>query len=231
MTLHLKGLLTTTEVAEARALLLAPEAPWVDGRTSAGAQAVQQKNNQQLAQDSVSTGTLREMVLAALRRDPVVLSAALPRRIFNPLFNRYGGMANHYGPHVDSAVMHSSASGEWVRSDLSCTVFLSHPDEYDGGELVVHGGPGEPSRQIKLPAGDAVLYPGTSVHEVMPVTRGERLASFFWIESMVRSPEQRALLFEMDMSLLTLRQRHGESAEARALTGTYHNLLRMWAST
>jgi len=231
MTLHLKGLLTPNEVTQARALLLAPDAPWVDGRASAGAQAVQQKNNLQLAQESTHAATLRDMVLSALRRDPVVLSAALPRRIFNPLFNRYGDEANHYGPHVDGAVMHSASSGEWVRSDLSCTVFLSDPGDYDGGELVVHGSPGEPSRQLKLPAGDAVLYPGTSVHEVMPVTRGERLASFFWIESMVRSHEQRVLLFEMDMSLLTLRQRHGESAEARALTGTYHNQLRMWANT
>ncbi|WP_028603218.1 Fe2+-dependent dioxygenase [Ottowia thiooxydans] len=231
MLLHLKGLLTPDEVAQARALLLAPDTPWIDGRTSAGAQAVQQKNNQQLAQESSCARALGEMVLGALRRDPVMLSAALPRRIFNPLFNRYSGDANHYGPHVDGAVMHSSASGEWVRSDLSCTVFFCDPVDYEGGELVVHGGPGEPSREVKLPAGDAVLYLGTSVHEVRPVTRGERLASFLWIESMVRSPEQRALLFDMDMSLLALRQRHGETAEARALTGTYHNLLRMWANT
>ena len=127
--------------------------------------------------------------------------------------------------------MHSAATGEWVRSDLSCTVFFTDPSEYEGGELVVHGAPGESAREVKLPAGDAVLYLGTSVHEVRPVTRGERLASFLWIESMVRSPEQRALLFEMDMSLLAMRQRHGETAEARALTGTYHNLLRMWANT
>ncbi|MBY4594683.1 Fe2+-dependent dioxygenase [bacterium BD-1] len=231
MLLHLKGLLTTTEVDQARALLRAPDTPWVDGRASAGGQAVQQKNNLQLAQESACAATLREMVLGALRRDPVVLSAALPRRIFNPLFNRYGGDANHYGPHVDGAVMHSAATGEWVRSDLSCTVFFCDPADYDGGELVVHGAPGEPSRQVKLPAGDAVLYLGTSVHEVLPVTRGERIASFLWIESMVRSPEQRALLFDMDMSLLALRKRHGETAEARALTGTYHNLLRMWATT
>ncbi|MET4578803.1 Fe2+-dependent dioxygenase [Ottowia thiooxydans] len=231
MLLHLKGLLSTAEVSQARSLLMAPEAPWVDGRTSAGAQAVQQKNNLQLAQESPSAHALRELVLNALRQDPVVLSAALPRRIFNPLFNRYSGEANHYGPHVDGAVMHSAATGEWIRSDLSCTVFFSDPSEYEGGELVVHGAPGEPSREVKLPAGDAVLYLGTSVHEVRPVTRGERLASFLWIESMVRSPEQRALLFEMDMSLLAMRQRHGETAEARALTGTYHNLLRMWANT
>ena len=231
MLLQLKNLLTNAELAQARALLLAPDAPWIDGRRSAGEQAVQQKSNLQLAQGSASASALRDLVLGALRREPLVLSAALPRKIFNPLFNRYGGDANHYGPHVDGAVMHSAASGEWVRSDLSCTVFFSDPADYDGGELVVHGGPGEPPRHVKLPAGDAVLYLGTSVHEVTPVTRGERLASFFWIESMVRSPEQRALLFDMDLSLLALRQRHGESAEATRLTGVYHNLLRQWAST
>lgn len=229
MLIHLKNLLSTDEVAHARRLLLADDAPWVDGARSAGGQAVQRKSNRQLAQDSPSAATLRELVLAALRRDPVFFSAALPRRIFNPLFNRYEGAANHYGQHVDGAVLHSQTSGEWVRSDLSCTVFLAEPDEYDGGELVVHDTFGQ--QAVKLPAGDAVLYPGTSVHEVRPVTRGARIASFLWIESMVRGQEQRRLLFEMDMALLALRQRHGETDEAIRLTGTYHNLLRMWAST
>lgn len=229
MLIHLKNLLSTDEVAHARRLLLADDAPWVDGARSAGGQAVQRKSNRQLAQDSPSAATLRELVLAALRRDPVFFSAALPRRIFNPLFNRYEGAANHYGQHVDGAVLHSQTSGEWVRSDLSCTVFLTEPDDYDGGELVVHDTFGQ--QAVKLPAGDAVLYPGTSVHEVRPVTRGARIASFLWIESMVRGQEQRRLLFEMDMALLALRQRHGETDEAIRLTGTYHNLLRMWAST
>ena len=231
MLLHLKKLLTDDELRRARDLLQAPDAPWTDGRGSAGEQAVQQKNNRQLAQASASAATLRTLVLGALQRDPLVLSAALPRKIFNPLFNRYGGTANHYGPHVDGAVMHSTATGEWVRSDLSCTVFFSEPADYDGGELVVQGAAGEPARHVKLPAGDAVLYLASSVHEVTPVTRGERLASFFWIESMVRSPEQRALLFDMDMTLLALRQQYGESDAATRLTGTYHNLLRMWANT
>lgn len=229
MLIHLKNLLSADEVAHARRLLLADDAPWVDGARSAGGQAVQRKSNRQLAQDSPSAATLRELVLAALRRDPVFFSAALPRRIFNPLFNRYEGAANHYGQHVDGAVLHSQTSGEWVRSDLSCTVFLTEPDDYDGGELVVHDTFGQ--QAVKLPAGDAVLYPGTSVHEVRPVTRGARIASFLWIESMVRGQEQRRLLFEMDMALLALRQRHGETDEAIRLTGTYHNLLRMWAST
>ncbi len=227
--LHLKNLLTADEVAQARALLQADDAPWIDGRRSAGEQAVQHKNNQQLAQDSASAATLRALVLAALQRDALLLSAALPRKIFNPLFNRYGGDANHYGAHVDGAVLHSRASGEWVRSDLSCTLFLSEPHEYDGGELLLHDS--FCPQRLKLPAGDAVLYPSTRVHEVLPVTRGVRIASFFWIESMVRSDEQRRLLFDMDMALLALRQRHGDSAETTRLTGTYHNLLRMWAST
>ena len=229
MLIHLKNLLTADEVAQARRLLLADDAPWVDGARSAGGQAVQRKSNRQLAQDSASAATLRELILAALRRDPVFFSAALPRKIFNPLFNRYEGAANHYGQHVDGAVMHSQTTGEWVRSDVSCTVFLAEPDDYDGGELVVHDTYGQ--QAVKLPAGDAVLYPGSSVHEVRPVTRGARIASFLWIESMVRGQEQRRLLFEMDMALLALRQRHGETDEAIRLTGTYHNLLRMWAST
>ena len=229
MLIHLKNLLSADEVAHARRLLLADDAPWVDGARRAGGQAVQRKSNRQLAQDSPSAATLRELVLAALRRDPVFFSAALPRKIFNPLFNRYEGDANHYGQHVDGAVLHSRASGEWVRSDVSCTVFLADPEDYDGGELVVHDTFGQ--QAVKLPAGDAVLYPGTSVHEVRPVTRGARIASFLWVESMVRGQEQRRLLFEMDMALLALRQRHGETDEAIRLTGTYHNLLRMWAST
>ena len=229
MPIHLKNLLTPEELAQARALLTAEGAPWIDGRRSAGAQAAQVKNNRQLAQDWPGAGTLRALVRAALQRDALFLSAALPRRIFNPLFNRYEGAANHYGAHVDNAVLHAREPEQQVRADLSCTLFLAAPEDYEGGELVVHGTWGP--QAVKLPAGDAVLYPSTAVHEVRPVTRGARLASFFWVESMVRSSEQRRLLFELDMALLQLRQRHGESPETTRLTGTYHNLLRMWAST
>ena len=228
MLLQLKQLLTAEEVAQARQLL-GDDAPWLDGRVSAGSQARTRKCNQQLAQDTPASRQLQGLVRQALQREPLFLSAALPRRIFNPLFNRYGGDTNAFGPHVDGAVMHSASTGEWVRSDISCTVFLSDPQDYDGGELCVQDTYG--SRGVKLAAGDAVLYPGTSVHEVTPVTRGARLASFFWIESMVRSDEQRRTLFELDMNLLRLRQRHGESAETIALSGVYHNLLRQWAST
>lgn len=228
MLLHLKQLLTPDEVRTAQALL-GDDAPWVDGRSSAGTQAVTQKNNLQLAQDSAASRQLQALVLAALQRDPLFFSATLPRKIFNPLFNRYSGAANFYGAHVDGAVLHSSASVEWVRSDISCTVFLADPGSYDGGELTIHDSYGE--QRVKLPAGDAVIYPGTSVHRVAPVTRGARIASFFWIESMVRHDEQRRLLFDLDMNLLKLRQQHGESPETTALTGVYHNLLRQWANT
>lgn len=227
MLLHLKNLLTADEVAQARGLL-GDDAPWVDGRTSAGAQALAHKRNEQLAQTSDAAGALRPLVLAALQRDALFFSAALPRKIFNPLFNRYCGESNFYGAHVDGAVLRSQATGEWVRSDLSCTVFLSDPQEYDGGELLIATPAGE--QRVKLPAGDAMLYPGSTVHQVTPVTRGARIASFFWVQSMVRSTEQRELLFAMDMDLLRLRQRVGEGdAAVVGLTGSYHNLLRMWA--
>ncbi|TSE34468.1 Fe2+-dependent dioxygenase [Tepidimonas charontis] len=229
MLLHLKRILTPDEVRHARALLMADDAPWIDGRHSAGAQAREVKRNEQLAQDSAPAAELRALVLRALQREPLFFSATLPRKIYNPLFNRYHPDAPAYGAHIDGAVLHSHADGQWVRTDVSCTVFLSEPDEYDGGELTIEDTFGV--QRIKLPAGDAVLYPSTSVHAVTPVTRGTRLASFLWIESMVRSDERRRLLFELDMNLLKLRQRWGETAESTALTGIYHNLLRQWAST
>lgn len=228
MFLQLKNILTPQEVQTARALLQAPAAPWRDGRSSAGGQALAHKRNQQLAQDSPEAAQLRALVLAALQRDALFFSAALPKRIFNPLFNRYGGDSNFYGDHVDGAVLRSHYPEQWVRSDLSCTIFLADPDEYEGGELLIREAQGE--RAIKLPAGDMVLYPSSTVHQVAPVTCGARIASFFWVESMVRSLEQRQLLFQMDMNLLRLRADVGETAPAVVgLTGTYHNLLRMWA--
>lgn len=227
MLIHLKNVLTPEELRQARAILDA--ASWLDGRATAGTQAVQAKNNEQLPQTSEAARSLQALVLQALNRHAIFFSAALPKKIFNPLFNRYGGDANHYGKHIDGAVMHSRSNDQRVRSDVSCTLFLADPDEYDGGELAIDDTYG--SQRVKLPAGDMVLYPGTSLHEVLPVTRGHRLASFFWVESMVRSDEQRRLLFDLDMNLLRLRQQHGECAETTALTGTYHNLLRMWADT
>ncbi|MFV0680574.1 Fe2+-dependent dioxygenase [Ottowia sp.] len=229
MLLTLPQLLAPEEVAHIRARLLAPEAIWHDGARSAGSQAVTFKHNQQLAQNCPVLPELQALVLDALGRDPLVFSAALPKKIFNPLFNRYSDSGQHYGAHIDGAVLHSQRPDQWVRTDLSCTVFLAEPDSYDGGELVIQDTLG--TQSIKLAAGDAVLYPGNRLHEVTPVTRGERLASFFWIESMVRSEEQRHLLFDMDMALLKLRQRHGESDETLRLSDTYHRLLRLWADT
>lgn len=229
MFLHIPHILDAEELATARRLL-GPDAPWLDGRSSAGAQALAQKNNAQLAQTSPQAQQLRTLVLSALQRAPLFFSAALPQKIFNPLFNRYSGESNFYGPHIDGAVLHSQATGQWVRSDISCTLFLSAPDEYEGGELLIQQAQGE--RRIKLPAGDLILYPGSTVHQVTPVTRGVRLASFFWVQSMVRSTTQRELLYDMDMHLLALRQSLGENdPSVIGLTGTYHNLLRLWADT
>ena len=231
MFLHLKNILTLDEIHTARALLDADDAPWVDGRSSAGGQALAHKRNEQLSQDSAPSQQLRALVLAALQRDALFFSAALPKKIFNPLFNRYSGESNFYGDHVDGAVLRSQSTQQWVRSDISCTLFLAEPHEYDGGELRIQEAHSE--RLVKLPAGDMVLYPSSTVHQVAPVTRGARLASFFWIESMVRSTEQRLLLWNMDMALLQLRSRMDAADDTDpavvGLTGTYHNLLRMWA--
>ncbi len=230
MLLTLPDILSPSELAHARALLA--DAEWQDGRDSAGEQARTVKNNQQLSHASPAASAIRQMVLSGLNRSPLFFSAALPLRIFKPRVNRYGGEKNTYGQHIDNAIRLQATDGgttEYLRTDLSCTVFLNDPDEYDGGELTVHDTYG--TRGVKLPAGHAVLYPGTSLHQVTPVTRGHRIACFLWVQSMVRSDEQRRLLYELDMNLLALRQRHGETAETTGLTGTYHNLLRMWAET
>lgn len=226
MLLTLPDLLTHDDVQAARKLLA--NASWTDGRASAGEQAALVKNNEQLPHDCDAAGQIRAMVLRGLDRSSTFFSAALPKRVFTPRVNRYGGDSNFYGKHIDNAVR-SLPNGQRVRTDISCTVFLNDPDDYEGGELTISDTYGE--QTAKLPAGHAVLYPGTSLHQVKPVIRGQRLACFFWIESMVRSDEQRRLLFELDMNLLALRQQHGESDETTALTGVYHNLLRLWADT
>ena len=226
MLLHVKQVLSAGDLHEARALL--KRATWDDGRVTAGVQSALAKNNEQLPQTCEASRTLQALVLKALQRHATFFSAALPRQIFPPLFNRYGGAANSFANHVDNAIRYVPGSGVRVRTDLSCTLFLSEPETYDGGELVIEDSFDSP--RVKLPAGDMLLYPGTSVHRVEPVTRGQRIASFFWVESMVRSAEQRRLLFDLDSHLMRLRTEHGESdAAAIGLTGTYHNLLRMWA--
>lgn len=227
MLLKIAALLSPADLKQARDLL--DQADWQDGRLTAGAQAAQVKNNLQLPVGSESARALQALLLKALEGHATFFSAALPKRLLPPMFNRYAGEANTYGNHIDQAIRYVPGTGQRVRTDISCTVFLSEPEEYEGGELVIADTYGE--QRVKLAAGDAVLYPGTSVHRVEPVTRGARLASFFWIESMVRSDEQRRLLFEMDQALMQLRGEHGESDAAVQLTGTYHNLLRMWADT
>ncbi|KQW35716.1 Fe2+-dependent dioxygenase [Rhizobacter sp. Root404] len=227
MLLHVKQVLNADELREARAILA--RATWGDGRVTAGVQSAQAKNNEQLPQDAAETRALQQIVLGGLNRHAVFFSAALPKRVFPPLFNRYGGASNAFGDHVDNAIRFlPGGQGDRIRTDVSCTLFLANPDEYDGGELTVEDTFGP--QRIKLPAGDMVLYPGTSVHRVEPVTRGHRVASFFWLESMVRSDEQRRLLFDMDSHLMRLRTSVGETDPAViGLTGTYHNLLRLWA--
>lgn len=226
MLIQLPDILSADDIAHAQSLL--QNAPWDDGRLSAGSQAVQVKNNQQLPHDCEAATQIRQMVLRGLDASALFFSAALPKRIFTPRINRYNTEHNTYGDHYDNAIR-LLPDGQRVRTDLSCTVFLNDPDSYDGGELIVHHAFGV--ERVKLPAGHAVLYPGTSLHQVSPVTRGERLACFFWLESLIRSETQRTLLFEMDMALTSLRSQHGDGAETTALTGVYHNLLRLWADT
>ena len=225
MLLQIPKVLTSDEVRQAHAILA--RAPWADGRVTAGVQSAQVKNNQQLPEDCEEVRALQQLLLAGLDRQQSFFSAALPKHISPPMFNRYGGATNTFGNHVDSAVRYLPRGAGRVRTDISCTLFLADPDDYEGGELVVEDTFG--TQRVKLPAGDLVMYPGTSVHRVEPVTRGFRVASFFWIQSMVRTDEQRRLLFDMDNHLIDLRIRMGETdPNVIGLTSTYHNLLRMW---
>ena len=233
MLLRIPQALQPDELAQVRRLILA--ADWADGRITAGSQSGTVKNNLQLPEDLPAAQQARHIVSLALACNPMFVTGALPKSVYPPLFNRYGGSANHFGNHIDNAVRTHAATARHVRTDISCTLFLSDPASYNGGELVVQDTYGE--QRIKFQAGDLVLYPGTSVHRVEPVTRGERLACFFWIESMVRHDAQRRLLYEMDMAITSLRQKDlaqaasgtAESPEVVRLTGCYHNLLRMWA--
>ncbi|MFC5499613.1 Fe2+-dependent dioxygenase [Caenimonas terrae] len=224
MLLRIAQVLTADELHQVRRLVM--DADWTDGRATAGDQSAQAKNNQQLPEDCPAAQQARHIASVALARNPMFVTGALPRSVYPPLFNRYGGASNAFGDHIDNAVRTHAATARHVRTDISCTLFLSPPDSYDGGDLVINDTYGE--QRVKFQAGDLVMYPGTSVHRVEPVTRGERLACFFWIESMVRRDDQRRLLYDLDMAILALRQ-GGDTAETVKLTGVYHNLLRMWA--
>jgi PKHD-type hydroxylase len=224
MLLHIPAVLTPEQVAAARAQL--DQAEWVDGRVTAGHQSLRTKDNMQLREDSPVARELGDVILTALHRSPLFLSAALPLRVFPPLFNRYqGGQA--FGTHVDNAIRHVTGTSLRIRTDLSATLFLCNPAEYDGGELAVEDTFGV--HTVKLPAGDLVLYPASSLHHVRPVTRGARIASFFWIQSMVADDSARTLLFDLDAAIQQITDAEADHPAAVSLTGVYHNLLRRWA--
>jgi PKHD-type hydroxylase len=226
MLLHIPEVLAPDQLAPMRAALDA--ADWTDGRETVGAQGARVKRNQQLPDASPLRRQLGERVLAALAKNPLYHAATLPQRTLSPRFNRYEG-GGQYGMHVDGAVMALPDHAGQLRSDVSCTLFLSEPDAYDGGELIVSDTYGE--HEVKLPAGDLIIYPSSSLHRVAPVTRGTRLAAFFWVQSLVRDDGRRRLLFELDTSIQSLTRSGADAAALLQLTGIYHNLLRQWAET
>lgn len=223
MLLKIPGVLTAEQVAQCRAAL--EQADWVDGRVTAGHQSSRVKNNQQLPEDHPVARQWGDLISQILARNMLFRSAALPAKIYPPLFNRYSGGGN-FGVHVDNAVRDVRGTPHRVRTDISATLFLVEPDEYDGGELVIEDTYG--AQSIKFAAGDMVLYPGTSLHRVNPVTRGARMASFFWIQSLVREDSQRSLLFDMDTAIQRLAVNAPDHPSVTQLTGVYHNLLRRW---
>jgi PKHD-type hydroxylase len=224
MMLKIPAIFSTEEAGKVRERLLA--ARWIDGKETAGMQSREVKENRQLDADDPLGRQIGDEIVRRVAQDPVFMSAALPRRFYPPLFNRYG-QGESFGFHVDNAVRGIKNVRERVRTDLSATLFLSDPDSYDGGELVVRDTYGE--HRVKLPAGHLVLYPGSSVHKVEPVTRGERIASFFWIESLVREDSQRNLLLDMDVAIQLLTRDQANPDALVQLTGCYHNLLRRWS--
>ncbi|MEC5399643.1 Fe2+-dependent dioxygenase [Uliginosibacterium sp. H1] len=224
MMLHVPNVLTREQVAHCRRVLEA--ADWEDGNATSGPQAAQAKRNRQLPLEAAVTRELGKVIAMALARNATFLSAALPHQSVPPLFNRYEG-GEHFGLHIDNAIRPIPGSLDRIRTDLSSTLFFSDPEEYDGGELVVVDTYG--MHEVKLPAGDMILYPSSSLHRVEPVTRGVRFGSFFWTQSIVRDDTRRGLLFELDVNIQKLRARIGDTEEVIALTGHYHNLLRQWA--
>jgi len=224
MLLQIPDVLTAEQVAHARRLLAAAE--WVDGKVTAGPQSARAKDNQQIPEGHPIGRELGGIIVQALQRHPLFIAAALPLHVFPPLFNRYAGEQS-FGNHVDNAIRQVPGTPHRLRTDLSCTLFFTGPDEYDGGELVVEDTYG--THAVKLPAGHLVLYPSTSLHHVRPVTRGARVCSFFWLQSMVRNDADRTLLFELDAAIRSLPLTADAQAAAVQLTGVYHNLVRRWA--
>jgi PKHD-type hydroxylase len=224
MLLPIPEVLTSEQLTQARQILA--QTDWIDGRVTAGHQSARTKDNMQLPEDSPAARQLGEMILAALSQNPLFITAALPLRVFPPLFNRYQG-GQSFGTHVDNAIRQITGTPHRIRTDLSATLFLSGPEEYDGGELMVEDTYG--THSVKLPSGHLILYPSTSLHHVRPVTRGARIASFFWIQSMVRDDGDRSLLFDLDVAIQRINRDNAEHPSAVQLTGVYHNLLRRWA--
>lgn len=224
MLLAVPKVLSTEQLNRCREALAA--ADWVDGRVTAGYQGAQVKQNRQLPENSPRARELGDLILAALERNPLFISAALPKRVYPPMFNRYES-GEYFGSHVDNAVRLLPGTGIKIRTDISATLFLAEPSEYDGGELLIEDTYG--THSVKLPAGDMILYPSTSLHKVMPVTRGARLASFFWIQSMVGDDAQRTLLFDLDTAIQRLNATAADEPSRTRLIGCYHNLLRMWS--
>lgn len=224
--LHIPEVLTKAQVTELRHQLQHSTC-WVSGTQSAGAQAQQTKNNLQVDTHSEIYPIISQCISDALKQNLLLRSAALPQHILTPMFNCYQSQG-HYGNHVDSAIQYSTQAGQNIRTDVSITVFLSEPEEYEGGELIVEDNYG--CHEVKLDAGDAILYPATSLHRVEPVTQGQRIAAFTWVQSMVKDDWQRSMLFNLDMTILKLRQQLGDNAEVVQLTSHYHNLLRQWAN-
>jgi PKHD-type hydroxylase len=224
MLLQVPRILTADQVSHARTRL--DEAAWIDGKVTAGPQSARAKQNMQLPEDSPVARELGELILGALQRSPLFMSAALPLKVFPPLFNRYAG-GHAFGSHVDNAIRQVPGTPHRVRTDLSATLFFVDPDGYEGGELVVEDTYG--AHRVKLPAGDMVLYPATSLHHVTPVTSGARVSSFFWIQSLVRDDGRRTLLFDMDTAIQRLARDVPDHPSTMQLTGVYHNLLRQWS--
>ncbi|HEX7361798.1 MAG TPA: Fe2+-dependent dioxygenase, partial [Bryobacteraceae bacterium] len=221
MLLAVPEVLGSEQVAQARQML--EQAEWADGRATAGHQSARAKDNLQIPEDHPAARQIGDMILNALGQNALFISAALPARVFPPLFNRYQG-GQSFGTHVDNAIRQVTGTAHRIRTDLSATLFLSQPDEYDGGELTVEDTYG--THTVKLPAGHMVLYPATSLHHVRPVTRGARISSFFWIQSMIRDDGQRALLFDLDVAIQRLNRDLPQHPSPVHLTGVYHNLLR-----
>lgn len=222
---HIRAVLSRELISEFRERLV--NASWTDGKATAGTQSAQVKNNLQLDSDDLVANELSQRVLSALSDSAQFFTAALPKRVYPPLFNRYGGAQNHFGNHIDNAIRTHPATARHLRTDLSFTLFLSDPNEYDGGELVL--AECEPQNGYKLAAGDLLLYDSGTIHRVEPVTRGVRYASCSWVESMIRGPQERELLYQMDLAIIHLREKVGDDPALISMVGCYHNLLRRWA--